>query len=160
MYQGMQHTQANYHHLVRAGIGKPAVDQALGSQLVGAYSFMPALEGQGNPYGNAGVARYNNTVNAYYHSFVPQMDASPKGPGSPAGSSPGHCKAWVERHAWESGENAALRLEQRGRHGANAELRECRRQPRRQPLRHLPHLHVRPYLAAGTRTRPGRLNCV
>lgn len=75
LYQSMQRTNKIFPHLAGAGMDKQSVDQAIGSPLVGAYSFMPAREAQGNPDGNAEVALYNQTVAQYYRSQVPNMDA-------------------------------------------------------------------------------------
>jgi branched-chain amino acid transport system substrate-binding protein len=75
MYQAMQ-SSVQFRHLAGAGIDKQSVDQAIGNQLVGTYSFMPYLEGQGNPFGNAAVARYNNVVQSYIQHADPRYSTA------------------------------------------------------------------------------------
>jgi branched-chain amino acid transport system substrate-binding protein len=79
LYSAEQGAGKNYPHLAGAGIDKQNVDQQLGNQLVGAYSFMPVLEAQGNPAGNGEVALYNSTVARFFPSQVPNMDAFSEG---------------------------------------------------------------------------------
>lgn len=79
LYQSMQRTNKIFPHLAGAGMDKQSVDQAIGSPLVGVYSFMPYREAQGNPDGNPEVALYNSTVAQYYRSQVPNMDAFSEG---------------------------------------------------------------------------------
>lgn len=79
LYNSMQRTNKIFPHLAGAGMDKQSVDQSIGSPLVGVHSFMPYLEAQGNPDGNAEVARYNNTVAQYYRSQVSNMDAFSEG---------------------------------------------------------------------------------
>lgn len=79
LYSAEQGTGKTYPHLAGAGIDKQNVDQQIRDQLVNTYSFMPALEAQGNPAGNSEVALYNNTVAHYFPSQVPNMDAFSEG---------------------------------------------------------------------------------
>ncbi len=79
LYSNMQSNNHIFPHLAGAGMDKQSVDQAIGSPLVGAYSFMPYREAQGNPDGNAEVALYNSTVARYYRNQVPNMDAFSEG---------------------------------------------------------------------------------
>lgn len=79
LYQSEQRTNKTFPHLAGAGIDKPAVDNAIGNQLVGTYGFMPVLEAQGNPAGNAEINAYNSTVAHYYPSQVQNMDAFSEG---------------------------------------------------------------------------------
>lgn len=79
LYQSMQRTNKIFPHLAGAGMDKQSVDSAIGSPLVGAYSFMPYREAQGNPDGNPEVALYNSTVAQYYRNQVPNMDAFSEG---------------------------------------------------------------------------------
>jgi hypothetical protein len=79
LYQSMQRTNKIFPHLAGAGMDKQSVDQAIGSPLVGTYSFMPYREAQGNPDGNPEVALYNSTVAKYFRGQVPNMDAFSEG---------------------------------------------------------------------------------
>lgn len=79
LYSNMESNNHIFPHLAGAGMDKPSVDQAIGSPLVGVYSFMPYREAQGNPDGNAEVALYNSTVARYYRNQVPNMDAFSEG---------------------------------------------------------------------------------
>ena len=67
----------SFPQLAGAGIDQQSVDLNSGitSQLVGTYSFMPVLEAQGNPAGNAEVSFYNNTLARYYPGQVKNQDA-------------------------------------------------------------------------------------
>jgi branched-chain amino acid transport system substrate-binding protein len=78
MYQAEQGS-GTYPHLAGAGIDKQAVTNAIGSQLVNTYSYMPYLEARGNPTGNGEVALYNNTVPHYYPDEAGKMDAFAEG---------------------------------------------------------------------------------
>lgn len=79
LYSNMESNNHIFPHLAGAGMDKQSVDQAIGSPLVGAYSFMPYREAQGNPDGNSEVALYNSTVARYYRNQVPNMDAFSEG---------------------------------------------------------------------------------
>ena len=79
LYNSMQRTNKIFPHLAGAGMDKQSVDQSIGSPLIGVHSFMPYLEAQGNPDGNAEVALYNNTMTQYYRSQVSNMDAFSEG---------------------------------------------------------------------------------
>jgi branched-chain amino acid transport system substrate-binding protein len=79
LYSNMESNNHIFPHLAGAGMDKQSVDQAIGSPLVGVYSFMPYREAQGNPDGNTEVALYNNTVAHYYRNQVPNMDAFSEG---------------------------------------------------------------------------------
>lgn len=79
LYNSMQRTNKIFPHLAGAGMDKQSVDQSIGSPLVGAHSFMPYLEAQGNPDGNTEVDLYNSTVAQHYRSQVPNMDAFSEG---------------------------------------------------------------------------------
>jgi branched-chain amino acid transport system substrate-binding protein len=78
LYQDMQTTHV-FSHVGGAGLDKQSVDQSIGQPLQGSYSFMPYLEAQGNPSGNAEVSLYNSTVAKYYPSQVSNMDAFSEG---------------------------------------------------------------------------------
>lgn len=79
LYDAMESTGGVFPHLAGAGIDKQTVDSTLGSALVGTYSFMPYLEAQNNPGGNAEVALYNATVGQYYPDQVTNQDAFSEG---------------------------------------------------------------------------------
>ncbi|HZC05298.1 MAG TPA: ABC transporter substrate-binding protein, partial [Ktedonobacterales bacterium] len=79
LYSNMQSNNHIFPHLAGAGMDKQSVDQAIGSPLVGVYSFMPYREAQGNPDGNAEVGLYNSTVARYYRNQVANMDAFSEG---------------------------------------------------------------------------------
>ncbi|MGE5334275.1 MAG: ABC transporter substrate-binding protein [Nitrososphaerota archaeon] len=79
LYQSEQRTNKTFPHLAGAGVDKQAVDSAIGNQLVGTYGFMPVLEAQGNPSGNAEINAYNSTVAHYYPDQVQNMDAFSEG---------------------------------------------------------------------------------
>ncbi|HLZ23249.1 MAG TPA: ABC transporter substrate-binding protein [Ktedonobacterales bacterium] len=79
LFQAEQRTNKIFHQLAGAGVDKQSVDAAIGSQLVGTYGFMPYLEAQGNPTGNAEVNAYNATVTRYYPSQAQNMDAFSEG---------------------------------------------------------------------------------
>lgn len=76
LYQSEQRTNKLFPHLGGAGIDKQSVDSAIGSPLVGTYSFMPVLEAQGNPAGNAEVALYNQVVAGYISHHPPDSPAN------------------------------------------------------------------------------------
>lgn len=79
LFQSEERTNKIFPQLGGAGIDKQSVDSAIGSQLVGTYGFMPYLEAQGNPAGNAEVSFYNNTVAHYYSNQVQNQDAFSEG---------------------------------------------------------------------------------
>lgn len=79
LYSNMQSNNHIFPHLAGAGMDKQSVDQAIGSPLVGAYSYMPFREAQGNPDGNAEVSLYNSTVARYYRGQIANMDAFSEG---------------------------------------------------------------------------------
>lgn len=79
LFQSEQRTNKIFPQLGGAGIDKQSVDSAIGSNLVGTYGFMPYLEAQHNPAGNAEINLYNNTVARYYPNQAQNMDAFSEG---------------------------------------------------------------------------------